>query len=159
MSQIQESLAERALSVPKTELKSTRIKSRNAGAALNRHAGAATVDARHIELKRNCDPCPCCGSELKNQRPHVDENTSYFILGGRAIRLAPKQKDLLAALLIAYPRTASHDHLIASLWSQHEPEDAANNLKVFVSQVRTRLEGTGVEIRNVQSVGYRVDFT
>ena len=115
-------------------------------------------DASDIDSKRTCDPCPCCGSELKNQRPHVDENTNYFLIGGRAIAVAPKQRQLLAALLVAYPRTVPHDHLIALLWDQDEPEDAANNLKVYVSQLRGRLGGTGIEIRNVQSVGYRIDF-
>lgn len=135
-----------------------RNKSNVVSPLLRDDATATTSNASDIDSKRSCDACPCCGSELKNQRPHVDENTSHFLIGGRAIPVAPKQRQLLAALLVAYPRTAPHDHLIALLWDQDEPEDAANNLKVYVSQLRGRLEGTRIEIRNVQSVGYRIDF-
>jgi DNA-binding SARP family transcriptional activator len=77
---------------------------------------------------------------------------------GRAIALGgPKQRALLAALLLTPNRPVSVDRLIDALWPTRPPADAANALQFHVSQLRKLLGDGGVIV--TQEPGYliRVD--
>ena len=57
---------------------------------------------------------------------------------GRAVALGgPKQRALLAALLLTPNRPVSVDRLIDALWPTRPPADAANALQFHVSQLRS----------------------
>lgn len=61
--------------------------------------------------------------------------------GDRPVPLSgPKQRALLAMLLVDANRVVSTDRLIEGLWSGDPPETAATALQVYVSRLRTTLE-------------------
>src|SRR5919201_6810693 len=59
---------------------------------------------------------------------------------GRPIPLAgPKQRALLALLLLARGRPVSTDRLIDDIWNGEPPETALKSVQVYVSQLRKAL--------------------
>jgi predicted ATPase/DNA-binding SARP family transcriptional activator len=61
--------------------------------------------------------------------------------GGRQLQLGgPKQRALLAILLLQANHVVSRQRLIELLWGDHTPETAENNLQVLISQLRKVLE-------------------
>jgi predicted ATPase/DNA-binding SARP family transcriptional activator len=61
---------------------------------------------------------------------------------GASVRLqAPKQRRLLAALLIAHGRPLSPDTLVDAVWGGSPPPSARKLLQVYTSQLRKSLDG------------------
>ena len=77
----------------------------------------------------------------------VDDNGRAVALGG------PKQRALLAALLLTPNRAVSVDRLIDALWPTQPPASAANALQFHVSQLR-KLLGDGAIV--TQEPGYLI---
>jgi DNA-binding SARP family transcriptional activator len=80
----------------------------------------------------------------------VRSNGEALSLGG------PKQRALLALLLVDAGRAVSTDRLIDALWGEHPPKTAATSLQNFVSQLRKLL---GPDVLVTKPPGYllRVD--
>jgi DNA-binding SARP family transcriptional activator len=80
----------------------------------------------------------------------VRSNGETLSLGG------PKQRALLALLLVDAGRAVSTDRLIDALWGEHPPKTAATSLQNFVSQLRKLL---GPDVLVTKPPGYllRVD--
>src|SRR5688500_7322140 len=73
--------------------------------------------------------------------------------GGQPLALAgPKQRALLAVLLLNPNQPVTTDRLIDEVWSGAEPQGAARNLQVYVSQLR-KLFGGG-EVLQSGAAGY-----
>jgi DNA-binding SARP family transcriptional activator len=63
--------------------------------------------------------------------------------GGRVLPLGgPKQRALLAALLLERHRVVARDHIVDALWGDRPPASAANSVHIYVSKLR-RLLGDG----------------
>jgi predicted ATPase/DNA-binding SARP family transcriptional activator len=90
----------------------------------------------------------------------VDE---YRVLGplealvdGRAVRLgAPKQRALLAKLLLARGSVVSRDQLVDAIWGDEPPESAAASLQVYVHGLRRVLGAARIERHGS---GYRANL-
>jgi DNA-binding SARP family transcriptional activator len=63
----------------------------------------------------------------------------------------PKQRALLALLLLDAGRAVSTDRLIDALWGEHPPRTAATSLQNFVSQLRKQL---GADVLVTKPPGY-----
>src|SRR5919199_5289512 len=63
----------------------------------------------------------------------------------------PKQRALLALLLVDAGRAVSTDRLIDALWGEHPPRTAATSLQNFVSQLRKLL---GPDVLVTKPPGY-----
>jgi predicted ATPase/DNA-binding SARP family transcriptional activator len=75
------------------------------------------------------------------------------LVGGRAVRLgAPKQRALLAKLLLARGAVVSRDQLVDAVWGDQPPESAAAALQVYVHGLRRAL---GAERIERHGSGYR----
>src|SRR6476469_3739141 len=73
---------------------------------------------------------------------------------GRALELGgPKQRALLAALLVAANRAVPSDDLVRALWDDEPPETAHKALQIHVSNLRKLLGRDRVE---TQPPGYLV---
>jgi predicted ATPase/DNA-binding SARP family transcriptional activator len=60
--------------------------------------------------------------------------------GGRALPLGgPKQRALLAALLLERNRVVARDHIVDALWGDRPPASAANSVHIYVSKLRRLL--------------------
>jgi DNA-binding SARP family transcriptional activator len=73
---------------------------------------------------------------------------------GRALRLGgPKQRALLALLLLNANEVVSRDRLVDSLWGERAPGSAQRSLDTYVSRLRSLLGGDRIERR---PPGYRL---
>ena len=83
----------------------------------------------------------------------------FRILGPIEVRLrgeplqlgGPKQRALLALLLVEAGRAVSTDRLVDALWSEHPPRTAQTSLQNFVSQLRKLL---GPDVLVTKPPGY-----
>jgi DNA-binding SARP family transcriptional activator len=75
-------------------------------------------------------------------------------IDGRALSLGgPKQRALLALLLLSANEVVSRDRLVGALWGERAPESAQRSLDTYVSRLRTVLGGNRIERR---PPGYRI---
>lgn len=101
-------------------------------------------------------------SDAGRERLEVDGLTIDFIhrrveRDGVAIKLTPKEYDLLSLLARHAGRVVTHKTLLTSVWGQAHSEDQ-QYLRVFISQLRTKIEGDPVMPRLISTepgVGYR----
>jgi len=76
-------------------------------------------------------------------------------IGGAAVTPAgPKQRALLALLLLHPDEVVSVDRLIDGLWGEEPPATAASALRVHVAQLRKVLSGNGATRLATRSPGY-----
>jgi DNA-binding SARP family transcriptional activator len=69
-------------------------------------------------------------------------------IDGRVLHLGgPKQRALLALLLLNGNEVVSRDRLVDSLWGERAPESAQRSLDTYVSRLRTLLGGERIERR------------
>ena len=66
------------------------------------------------------------------------------VAGGQSLALgSPKQRALLAALVISANRVVAVDHLIEELWGDEAPARAMASLQAYISRLRRLLQPTG----------------
>jgi DNA-binding response OmpR family regulator len=118
----------------------------------------AAVDRRRVDSNSTTSVCPCCGAELKNQRPHVDLNSNVFVFRGQSLSLSPTQAELMETLCRRSPGIVAHDTIIRHVWGRDEPADPRKNIHIHVHNLQPKLKPFGVSIVNVLDVGYRVHF-
>lgn len=70
---------------------------------------------------------------------------------------APKQRALLAALLVRANTTVPRDDLVAAVWGAEAPPTALPALRTYAARLRRILGGAGVRIVG-DSAGYRVEI-
>ncbi|NEX92005.1 response regulator [Caulobacter sp. 17J65-9] len=76
---------------------------------------------------------------------------------GQAVRLSPKEYDLLARLVEGGGKVTTHRQLLTAVWGPAHAEDVAY-LRVFVGQLRQKLEADPAAPRRILTepgVGYR----
>jgi len=75
---------------------------------------------------------------------------------GRELALGgPKQRAVLAILLVYAPQPVSVDRMIEELWGEHAPATAAKTIQVYVSNLRKAL-GEGMLLR--RGAGYALEI-
>lgn len=76
---------------------------------------------------------------------------------GQAVKLSPKEYDLLAELAVNLGRTQSHKDLLRAVWGSDRAD--IQYLRVYVGQLRQKLDTPGAETRLVSEpgVGYRLE--
>jgi basic membrane lipoprotein Med (substrate-binding protein (PBP1-ABC) superfamily)/DNA-binding SARP family transcriptional activator len=87
----------------------------------------------------------------------------YAILGslevlvdGQVLDLGPpKQRALLAVLLLHANQTVATDRLVDLVWGDRPPRTAAHSVQIYVSELRKRFEGAGLpEVISTRTPGY-----
>ena len=78
-------------------------------------------------------------------------------LAGQPLTLTGREWDLLLALVLATPKVLAKRKLADSL-SRWDKEITDNAIEIYVSRVRNKLAGSGVTIRTVRGIGYRLDL-
>jgi len=92
---------------------------------------ASTATSVMASVSFSCSSLKSCS--FQSGVLEVEENGRTLALG------APKQRALLAALLLAPNRPVSVDRLVDALWGVDPPANAANALQYHVSQLRKLL--------------------
>jgi DNA-binding SARP family transcriptional activator len=76
------------------------------------------------------------------------------VVDGAAVVLgAPKQRALLAELLLHRAEVVGRSHLVDSLWGERAPDSALSSLQVYVHGLRRAL---GAERIETHGAGYRI---
>lgn len=93
----------------------------------------------------------------------------YLVLGAMEVSQngvpvslgSPKQRAVLAVLLLARGRVVSTDRLVDAVWGQSPPPAALTSLQAYISNLRRALRGGSAEPSPIQRVnpGYRLDVT
>ena len=83
--------------------------------------------------------------------------TREATLGGVVLNLTGREWTVLETLLLASPKVMSKNKLSDSL-SQWDREITHNAVEIYVSRLRTKLQGGGVIIRTVHGIGYRLEI-
>ena len=77
-------------------------------------------------------------------------------LGGEALELTGREWEVLEQLVLAMPRVVAKQKLADSL-SQWDKEITPNAVEIYVSRLRGKLAGSGVTVRTVRGIGYRIE--
>ena len=84
-----------------------------------------------------------------------DPASGHATLFGEHLDPPPRELGLIEGLLLYAGRIAPREHLINRLFGFGEA--GPNALEVYVSRLRKRLQGSGVRIRTLRGLGYRLE--
>lgn len=102
---------------------------------------------RHAVQMRGSEPV------IRTGDLEIDLGKRTVRKGGEALRLSPKEYDLLQELAVNLGRTLSHRQLLKAVWGSDNAE--IQYLRVYVGQLRQKL---GAEILTSEpGVGYRLE--
>lgn len=77
-------------------------------------------------------------------------------LDGTELELTGREWDVLQHLMLAAPKVLSKKKLMESL-SSWDSEISPNAIEIYVSRLRAKLADSGVTIRTVRGIGYRLE--
>ena len=75
---------------------------------------------------------------------------------GEIMDLTGREWEILQQLMLASPNVVSKQKMAESL-SEWENEISANAVEIYISRLRQKLQGCGIEIRTIRGIGYRLD--
>lgn len=99
-------------------------------------------------------------NEISFQDLTLDLNTVTLRCGSRDVQLGPKEFALMRLMLSEPKRIYSKGLLISRAWGL-DSEATDNNVEAYISFLRKKLRylGSGVTIKNLQKIGYRLEVT
>ena len=102
--------------------------------------------------------CPCCGTEVADDRPLVSLDTNMFAYREREVRLAPQCAEILYVLVQKWPGKASRLDILNGMYGVHidQAKTADRVLSVRIAEIRRAISCTGVKIVNLPWKGYRL---
>jgi len=77
---------------------------------------------------------------------------------GKPIHLTPTEYHLLRLLAQHAGRVLTRSRILTSIWGP-KAADQAQYLRVYITYLRRKMEGSGLEIRNEPGIGYRLVFS
>lgn len=99
--------------------------------------------------------CPTCGAPVDwSEGAVIDFATNTAILDGRAVKLLPREADVLFVLAERMPRTVSVDELNHAYAPSLDLK--SNTLRQYVFTLRRKLKGHAYRIDWVWRRGYRL---
>ncbi|MBS1129140.1 MAG: two component transcriptional regulator, winged helix family [Proteobacteria bacterium] len=75
---------------------------------------------------------------------------------GEIMDLTGREWEILQQLMLASPNVVGKQKMAESL-SEWENEISANAVEIYISRLRQKLQGCGIEIRTIRGIGYRLD--
>lgn len=75
---------------------------------------------------------------------------------GMVLELTGREWEILQQLMLASPNVVAKQKMVESL-SEWDNELTMNAIEIYVSRLRAKLQGCGVEIRTIRGIGYRLD--
>ncbi|AYH43881.1 response regulator [Azoarcus sp. DN11] len=97
-------------------------------------------------------------SELSAGQVSLDLARRVATANGAPLELTGREWEILQQLMLASPNVVVKQKLVESL-SEWDKELTANAVEIYVSRLRAKLQGCGVEIRTLRGIGYRLDET
>lgn len=87
----------------------------------------------------------------------LDVATREATLGGQPLAFTAREWDLVHLLVLNAPAVVPKRRLADSL-GRWDREITDNAVEIYVSRLRAKLQGTGLEVRTVRGIGYRLDL-
>lgn len=97
-------------------------------------------------------------SELSAGSVHLDLARRTALAHGAPLELTGREWEILQQLMLASPNVVAKQKMVESL-SEWDNELTANAVEIYISRLRSKLQGCGVEIRTIRGIGYRLDET
>ena len=97
------------------------------------------------------------GRSLSFGELRLDSGQREAWLSDTPLALTGREWDLLHQLLLAAPDLVTKTHLTDSL-SRWDSELTPNAVEIYVSRLRGKLAGSGVAVRTVRGLGYRMEL-
>ena len=99
--------------------------------------------------------CPTCGGPLRAASDiRIDPAINAVIGNGMVAKLTPREFDLLQVLRDAMPNRLSKTAIMQALYAREDDEPDIKIIDVYVSTLRNKLKGTGLEIKTMRGEGY-----
>lgn len=95
-------------------------------------------------------------SELSAGAIHLDLARRIALVDGKVLDVTGREWEILQQLMLASPNVVAKQKMAESL-SEWENEISGNAIEIYVSRLRQKLQGSGVEIRTIRGIGYRLD--
>jgi two-component system, OmpR family, response regulator len=95
-------------------------------------------------------------SELSAGSICLDLSRHIVTANGEILDLTGREWEILQQLMLASPNVVVKQKMAESL-SAWENEISANAVEIYVSRLRQKLQGCGIEIRTIRGIGYRLD--
>jgi DNA-binding response OmpR family regulator len=86
----------------------------------------------------------------------IDSARRVLSVDGREIELTPREWSILEYLVLHANAVVPKHKLLQAISGWDDPL-APNAVEVYVSRLRTKIEASGVRIRTVRGVGYRIE--
>lgn len=121
--------------------------------------GAEELFARVRAALRRSDAAPPLSGEIVRGDLTIDMDRRRVNRGGEAIRLTPKEFDLLVFLAQHPDRVLTHRVILRAIWGHHATEQP-EQLRVLVAALRKKIEPDAGKPRYLLTepwVGYRFD--
>lgn len=95
-------------------------------------------------------------SELSAGAVRLDLARRVATVSGAPLDLTGREWEILQQLMLSSPNVLAKNKMVESL-SEWENEITSNAIEIYVSRLRQKLQGSGVEIRTIRGIGYRLD--
>lgn len=106
--------------------------------------------------------CPVCGGPLLGEDTQWIKAANVFVWPRGAARLTPDEGAMFDRLWRARhgAEAVPRDSLIDAVWSDDDdggPISADRRLKVMACHIRKKIEGSGIIVKGVWGIGYRLE--
>jgi len=95
-------------------------------------------------------------SELAAGSIRLFMDARYATVDGRQIELTGREYEILEQLMLSSPRVVAKQKLADSL-GERDSELTPNAIEAYISRLRGKLADSGVEIRTLRGIGYRLE--
>lgn len=95
-------------------------------------------------------------SELTAGAIRLDLARRVATTSGEDLDLTGREWEILQQLMLAMPNVVNKQKMAESL-SEWENEITANAVEIYISRLRHKIQGSGIEIRTIRGIGYRLD--
>lgn len=100
--------------------------------------------------------CPSCGQPIDGVPFWVDAENHAICIDGRHIKFTAAEFTVFNLIYARCPKKVSTFQISVALWDDKEPEQADNNIKVYMSKIRNQLQDTRMSIVSIWGDGYRM---
>ena len=95
-------------------------------------------------------------SELAAGSVCLDLGRRIATANSENLDLTGREWEILQQLMLAMPNVVNKQKMAESL-SEWENEITANAVEIYISRLRQKVQGYGIEIRTIRGIGYRLD--
>ena len=95
-------------------------------------------------------------SKLSHGELELDTARHTATLKGQALELTNREWAILELLLMQSPKVVSKDKIVQAL-AGWDVDLSPNAIEVYISRLRSKLAASGVIIRTIRGMGYRID--